>query len=124
MARRPLTEVFADAADGIWHAIVAQPNFRIQLVIAALAIVGALVLDFNITQWAIVLLTIGFVLAAELFNTCLEYVVDLIQPESHPLARAAKHAGAGAVLVASVTSAIVGLVLYGEALFRWFQTHG
>jgi len=69
-----------------------------------------------VTRWTLLALAIGFVLGAELFNTCLEHVVDLVQPDDHPLARAAKHAGAGAVLVASLMAAIAGIYLYGGAL--------
>ena len=84
--------------------------------LAALAIVLAAFLRFDVAQWTILALIIGFVLAAELFNTCLEHLVDLVQPDNHPLARAAKHAGAGAVLVASLMAAFAGVYLFGGAL--------
>ncbi len=124
MRRRSLLAAFADAADGIFHAFIDQPNFRIQLVIALIAAICAFALRFDQIQWAVLVLTIGFVLAAELFNTCLEHVVDLIMPDTHPLARAAKHAGAAAVLAASIAAAAVGAVLYGQALLTWLRTHG
>lgn len=124
MRRRSLFEAFANAADGIIHAFIDQPNFRIQLGIAVIAALAAALLRFGSFQWMILLLTIGFVLAAELFNTCLEHVVDLIMPESHPLARSAKHAGAAAVLAASIAAAIVGIFLYGQAVAAWFRLRG
>ncbi len=119
MRSRSLFDAFADAFDGAWHALLEQPNFRIQLVIALLAIVAAIILHFQTMQWIILALCIGFVLAAELFNTCLEHVVDLIHPQSHPLARSAKHAGAAAVLVASAATAVVGVILYWQAFKQW-----
>jgi diacylglycerol kinase len=124
MRRRSLFEAFANAADGVAHAFLEQPNFRIQLGIAVIAILLAAVLRFGYFQWMTLMLTIGFVLAAELFNTCLEHVVDLIMPESHPLARAAKHAGAAAVLAASIAAAVVGIFLYGQALAAWLRLRG
>lgn len=124
MHSRTLFEAFADAADGLSNAFFEQPNFRIQLGIAVVAILLAIALHFGVVQWMILTLTIGLVLAAELFNTCLEHVVDLIQPQSHPLARSAKHAGAAAVLVASVAAAVVGVVLYGQALVQWLRLRG
>lgn len=124
MRRRSLFAAFADAADGLVHAVAEQPNFRIQLVLAAIAIVLAFVLRFDSMQWIVLILTIGFVLAAELFNTCLEHVVDLIMPDTHPLARAAKHAGAAAVLASSIAAAVVGIVLYGQALAVLLRTRG
>ena len=89
-----------------------------QIGLSVVAIALAAVLHFNLTRWTVLLLTIGFVLAAELFNTCFEHVVDLVQPDAHPLARAAKHAGAGAVLVVSVMAVFVGIYLYGGALLQ------
>jgi diacylglycerol kinase len=124
MRRRSLFAAFADATDGIFHAFLDQPNFRIQLGIAVIALIAAFVLRFDEVQWVALLLTIGFVLAAELFNTCLEHVVDLIMPDTHPLARAAKHAGAAAVLAASIAAAAVGAVLYGQALSAWLRARG
>jgi diacylglycerol kinase len=124
MRRRPFFEAFANAADGVIHAFIDQPNFRIQLGIAVIAVLAAFALHFDAFRWVALILTIGFVLAAELFNTCLEHVVDLIMPESHPLARAAKHAGAAAVLAASIAAAIVGVFLYGQAVAAWLRLRG
>jgi diacylglycerol kinase len=124
MHNRSLFHAFANAADGVFHAFLEQPNFRIQLGIAVIAILAAVVLRFDSIQWVTLMLTIGFVLAAELFNTCLEHVVDLIMPESHPLARSAKHAGAAAVLAASIAAAVVGVFLYGQALATWLRLRG
>ncbi len=106
----------SDAVDGIRQAFVDQPNFRAQIALAVVAIVLAVVLRFNVTRWTVLAIIIGSVLAAELFNTCLEHIVDLIEPDNHPLARAAKHAGAGAVLVVSLMAAFAGIYLYGGAL--------
>ena len=124
MTRRPFFAAFADAADGLWHAFVAQPNFRIQLGLAVLAVVVAALLRFDALSWGVLVLAIGFVLAAELFNTCLEHVVDLVQPDAHPLARSAKHAGAAAVLVASIAAAVMGAIVYGQALAHLLRGHG
>ncbi len=124
MKARPFFAAFADAADGVWHAFVAQPNFRIQLSLAVVAIGVAALLRFDARSWSVLVLAIGFVLAAELFNTCLEHVVDLVQPDAHPLARSAKHAGAAAVLVASITAAVMGAIIYGQALAHVLAQRG
>jgi undecaprenol kinase len=116
ISNRTFVHAVADAVDGIRQAFIDQPNFRVQLVLSIVAVVIAAILHFNFTRWMILAITIGFVLAAELFNTCLEHIVDLIQPDTHPLARAAKHAGAGAVLVVSFIAVFVGIYLYGSAV--------
>ena len=106
-----------DALDGVYQTLVEQPNFRIQIVLTVVAIAGGFALRFGPSQWALVALACGFVLSAELFNTGLEHAIDLYQPGNHPLARAAKHAGAAAVLVAAICGAVIGICLYGSALF-------
>ena len=116
ISNRTFVHAVADALDGIRQAFIDQPNFRAQLVLAIVAIALAALLHFSVARWTVLALTIGFVLAAELFNTCLEHIVDLIHPDNHPLARAAKHAGAGAVLVVSFMALFVGIYLYGGAL--------
>jgi undecaprenol kinase len=116
ISNRNFTHAVADAIDGIRQAFVDQPNFRVQVFLGVVAIALAALLRFNVTRWTVLALVIGSVLAAELFNTCLEHVVDLIHPDSHPLARAAKHAGAGAVLVVSLMAVVAGIYLYGSAL--------
>lgn len=107
---------FADAIDGIRQAFIDQPNFRRQLGLALVAIALAAALRFDAIRWLVLSAAIGLVLAAELFNTSLEHIVDLVQPDDHPLARAAKHAGAGAVLISSLMAVAAGIYLYGGPL--------
>ena len=116
-ANRSFAHAVIDALDGIYHTLVEQPNFRIQCVVAAIAAAGGIALRFGPLQWAVLTLACAFVLSAELFNTGLEHAIDMYKPENHPLARAAKHAGAAAVLIAAVAAAIVGVCLFGSALF-------
>ena len=65
-----------------------------------------------------VLLCCALVLSLELVNTALEALSDLISPEWHPLAKLAKDAAAGAVLVGSVVSVVVGAAVFGPPLYR------
>ena len=59
-----------------------------------------------------IMFAVGFVLVAELFNTAVEAAVDLAMPEHHPLAKRAKDASAGAVLLAAVCAALVGGIVF------------
>ena len=85
---------------------------------AAFAVVMGLVLQIDLISWAIVLLCIGVVLAAELINTAIETVVDLVSPEYHPLAGHAKDIAAAAVYVLSFLVALVGLAVFANALIN------
>ena len=82
-----------------------QPNFRIEVWLGLVA--SGLCAALRVSP-APVLLCCGLVLALELVNTAAEALTDLISPERHPLAEIAKDAAAGAVLVASVVSVLVG----------------
>jgi len=116
VAERSFLQALSDAADGVATTYREQRNFRIQLAIAVLVVAGALIVHFDRGRWVALALTIGVVLGAELMNTALERAVDCASPQMSADARAAKHAGAGAVLLLSVMAVVVGAVLFGTAL--------
>lgn len=109
---------FRFAFSGLWHVLRTQPNIYIHLGIAGAVILLGLWLRLSFEQWAIVALTIGFVLVNELINTAVEAMVDLVSPEYHPLAKIVKDVMAGAVLLAAMTSVVVGLLVLGPPLWR------
>ncbi len=81
-------------------------------------------LRLDIRDWAVIVLTIGAVLIAEIVNTVVEALVDLLMPEWHERAKVAKDASAGAVLVISITALLVGLCVLGPPLWeRLFSVH-
>jgi diacylglycerol kinase (ATP) len=90
------------------------------LVAAILVLVGSLVLRLSLYEFALLALAITLVLFAELVNTAIEVVVDLVSPEFHPLAQRAKDVAAGAVLLASVGAMVLGYL----AVSRFFFTAG
>lgn len=74
-------------------------------------------------DWAVLLLTIALVWTAEFINTALEAVVDLASPQHHPLAKVGKDVGAAAVLIAALTSILVGLLILGPPLWKLFKAY-
>lgn len=66
------------------------------------------------TEWIVIILCIGVVIAAELFNTAIEKLVDLVSPERHPIAGQVKDIAAGAVLVCAVAAAIIGIIIFSR----------
>ncbi len=101
---------------GIAYAFASQRNLKIQLAVAALAVAAGLILGISRTEWLAVVLAIMVVAVSEVVNTAVESVTDLASPDWHPLARAAKDAGAGAVLLASAGSVAVGLIVFAPHL--------
>lgn len=112
-------ESFVHAFDGIVDATRTQPNLGIHLVVTALVLLLALALHLTLWGFVAILLLIALVLGLELMNTAVEAQVDLASPERHPLAKKAKDAAAGAVLVVSI-----GAVLAGAAIFVEARIHG
>ncbi len=87
-------------------------NARIQLALALTAIIAGIVLGISATEWAIVALCIGLVLAMEAMNTAMEQVCNFVEPEKHPLIGKIKDMAAGAVLLVSIGSATAGLMIF------------
>lgn len=104
------------ARAGIWHTLLTQPNMWVHLLIGTLAALLAIGLDFTVMEWAVLLIIISMVLILEMINTVAEVVVDLASPDFSELARIAKDVSAGAVLIAAITSLIVGALLFGSKL--------
>ena len=108
---------FKYAFAGVWHVMRTQRNARIHISLALVVVILGLWLGLNSTQWAVIVLTIGLVLAAEAFNTVAEAAIDLVTTEYHPLAKIAKDVAAGAVLVTAMAAVIVGLLILGPPLW-------
>lgn len=99
---------FKYAWAGLSYALVTQRNFRIHLLIGALALSLGFSLHLNTVEMAIIGLTSGVVLTLELLNTAIEAVVDLtVQQTYHDLAKIAKDCAAGAVLISAIAALLV-----------------
>jgi diacylglycerol kinase len=108
---------FRFAWTGLQDATRTQRNFRVHLGIASVVVLVAVWLRVSRWSWALLVLTIGSVLTAEVFNTAAELLVDLASPDYHPLAKRVKDLAAGAVLIAALVSILVGLLILGPPLW-------
>ena len=107
---------FLFAIQGFRTAVVTERNIKVMLGVGAAAVVAGVVVGLDALSWAIVLLCCAVVIMAELFNTAIETVVDLVSPEFHPLAGRAKDIAAAAVWFLSFVVAIVGVLVYANAI--------
>jgi diacylglycerol kinase len=107
---------FAHAGRGLRLLCRTQWNFRIQLVAGVGAIFLACYFRVSAIEWLFLIACIGLVLCAEALNTALERTVDLLEPQRRPLARDAKDLAAAGALIASLSSMIVGLILFGPRI--------
>jgi diacylglycerol kinase (ATP) len=108
---------FNCAIEGILWAARTQRHLRYHLLAALAVLVAALF--FHVSSLEFILLVFGMVLVffAELLNTAIEVVVDMISPEYHPLARRAKDVAAGAVLMACIGAAVMGYLALSSYFF-------
>lgn len=100
------------AASGLSHAVTTQANMRIHLASVVIVNAAGWLAGLNRPEWLAIVFAQGLVISAELMNTAVEHAVDLVSPERHPLAKAAKDAAAGAVLVTALTAVVVGLLVF------------
>ena len=103
---------FGFAFRGIAWAFKTQHNIWIHAAVAVAVIALGFWLHLSRTEWLLVVLSIGFVIAAELFNSAVELLVDLVSPEHNPKAGLVKDIAAGAVLVSAIAAALTGLVIF------------
>jgi diacylglycerol kinase (ATP) len=107
---------FLWAFKGIGDAMKTQVHLRVHAVLAIMALSACYWFSVAPWVWVAVILCIGLVAGMEIMNTAVEYVVNLVSPEFHPLAGKAKDAAAGAVLVVALAALAVGLCIFGPKL--------
>lgn len=103
---------FGYAWNGIRSCVGKEQNLSFHLIATVIVVIAGFVLGITHTEWIAVILCIGMVIAAELFNSAIERLVDLVSPQRHPLAGQVKDIAAGAVLVCAAAAAIIGLIIF------------
>lgn len=118
MRNRTLGQSFRCAFAGLSHAVRTQRNLRLHLA-AGVAVLGAAWwLRLPPVEVALLLSAVAGVVVAEVFNTALETVIDLLSPGFHPLAGTTKNLAAAAVVLAALFASSIGLLVLGPALME------
>jgi diacylglycerol kinase (ATP) len=107
---------FDHAYRGLIYAVRTQRNMRFHVAAAAVVLVGSLFLGVSKLELAVLVLSIMFVFVTEMFNTALEFAVDLVTKEYHPLAKLSKDVSAGAVLISTIGAVLVGYLILADNL--------
>jgi diacylglycerol kinase (ATP) len=121
MAVRPgqtpsLLESFNFAFEGIIHVLRTQRNMRVHFLVAAGVLIAAVSIGVERMELIALLISIAFVLIAEMINTAIEGTIDVSTTSFDPNAKLAKDIAAGAVLIATVTAVAVGYLVFSERL--------
>jgi diacylglycerol kinase len=110
---------FRCAIDGMKHVFRHERNARIHAVMAIAVVAMAFTLGCSPLEFAVLILTVGLVIVAEIANTVAETIVDLASPDYHDLARISKDVAAGGVLFASIIAIAIGLIVMGPKLWQF-----
>ncbi len=108
---------FKYAFAGLVAALKEEPNLKFHFLAGLIVLVISFLLKISKDDWMIIIFLIGFVIAVELTNTAIEAVVDHVIQSEHSGAKLAKDISAGAVLVAALTAAIVGILIFFPYLY-------
>lgn len=97
---------------GLKYAYRNEQNLAFDCFMAIFVIVMGIIFKISVVEWAFLIFTVGLVISAELFNTAIEAVVDLVTEEYHPLAKVAKDTSAAAVFILAIVAVIVGIIIF------------
>ncbi len=106
------------ALDGLWEMVLNHNNFRLQIVIGLFTVGAGFFFQLNFSEWMALILASGLILIAEMANSSIEAIVDLITKERRLEAKKAKDIAAGMVLLASGFSIVIGILVFGPHLLK------
>lgn len=109
------------AIDGVLYAASTQKHMRSHFLAAIVVLTASLFLKVTPVEFILLAISISFVLFAELMNTAVEAVVDMITTEFHPMAKIAKDVAAGSVLLSAVGALVTGYLILSGYLFPMYK---
>lgn len=118
---KKLINSFKYAIEGIISSFKTERNMKIHVLAMIVVIALGLFFKLNKVEWCFIIIAIASVISAELFNTAIETVVDMVSPERNPKAKLAKDIAAGAVLVVAIGAAIIGFIIFGPKIINVFS---
>lgn len=104
------------AVNGIWNALKTERNFKIQLVCAIGVVILGWYFQIAASEWLAIFICIGMVLGAELFNSAIEHLSNIVHREEHPIIGKIKDMSAGAVLLLATASLVVALIIFAPKI--------
>jgi diacylglycerol kinase len=105
-------ESFANAGKGLFIFIKSTHNAWLEIIIFLMVIFAGIFFQITKLEWILIFIVSGIVFISEAFNTAIEIDMDLTSPNYHPYARDTKDVAAGAVLLASILAAVVGIMIF------------
>lgn len=103
---------FSYAIDGLVFLFRNEPNAKLHAFFAICVVIAGFVFDISSMEWIGIILSIGLVIGFEIINTSIEKLADHISPEWNDQIKIVKDLGAAAVLIAAITSIIIGILVF------------
>ncbi len=98
-----------------------ERNVRIHFIVIALVTIAGLIFKINLTKWMIILILFALVISAEMLNSAIERLTDLVEPEKSYKVKDLKDIAAGAVLFSSIVSVIIGIIIFATEILKYFK---
>ena len=113
-----LIKSFRHALRGLKHTLLFHQNLRVHVIVSFLAIGLGILLKISQIEWVVIVAAIFFVLVAEMVNTALEEIINLVKEDHSERARIAKDVSAGMVLLAAIFAVMIGLIVFIPHIVR------
>ena len=110
---------FKYAIEGFISSFKTERNMKIHILAMTIVIALGILLKLSKIEWCIITIAIVVVISAELFNTAIETVVDMISPQKNPEAKLAKDIAAGAVLTLAIGTVIIGVIIFIPKIIKF-----
>ncbi len=107
---------FKYAIEGLVSSFKTERNMKIHIMAMIIVIALGIFMKLNKIEWCIITIAIVMVISAELFNTAIENVVDMVSPQKNPQAKLVKDIAAAAVLVLAIGAAVIGIIIFGPKI--------
>ncbi len=109
---KKLINSFTYPIKGLKYAYRNEQNLAVDVGVSIIVLIASFIFKLSLTEWVVVIFTIGAVISLELVNTAIEATVDLVTEEYHPLAKVAKDTAAAAVFLIAIVAFIVGIIIF------------
>jgi diacylglycerol kinase len=113
-----LLKSFGYAFKGIYFVLMEEQNMRIHVLAIAVVTIAGIFFELTALEWTVIALSIGGVIMAELMNTAIELLVDIVSPEFNKRAGEIKDISAAGVLVAAIVATVVAVYVFGNKIFN------
>lgn len=105
-------KAFKYAFHGLFIFFRSDPNGKLELCFATIAIATGFILHISVQEWLVIILCITMVISLEMINASIEKLCDMVEPAIHPTIKFIKDIAAGAVLLSAVASLTIGLIIF------------